>query len=119
MKWTPALDAALDVWDQNNYLSISDIEETVPSHFMSPEDLLVRAEEDLGRQIIDWRLSEEAKQVLGLILDCPKEMFEIIGSPRRKMVSLSRLRIYLTKQFEGKDEANKILDEIRGFVRVL
>lgn len=119
MKWTPALEAALDVWDQNNFISISDIEEVMPSHFMSPEELIIRAEEDLGRQIIRWRLSEEAKQVIDLIIDCPKEMFEIIGSPRRKMVSLSRLRIYLTKHFEGKDEADRILNEIRGYVRVL
>jgi hypothetical protein len=119
MKWTPALDAALDVWDQNNFISVSDIEQSVPSHFMNPEELIIRAEEDLGRQIIRWRLSEEAKQVLDLILDCPKEMFEIIGSPRRKMISLSRLRAYLARHFEGRDEAEKILNEIRGYVRVL
>ena len=116
-----AIEAATIAYDIRRYICIDDITNASPDDFYhrmeselmdqtNPESILLSKEYDgLERQWFE-ALSEEAKQVIGLITEYPDEMRGIIGS--RKRASLSKLGRYLRKQWEERQIVKTVLQEI-------
>jgi hypothetical protein len=78
----------------------------LPTHFPSPEEVLIRRE-------TFSTLSDEAKEIIRLILNAPAEVAEQLKTPKGK-VSINLVRVYLHRT--GKMPYRKILraeEEIR------
>ena len=118
MKRTNPMDyvLAIQVYDTSNYFHISDNpyggenererSVVVPSRDPNPEEVCIK------RDTLD-KLSEEAKEVIKLILDSPAELFEMM-----RLKSCFRdqfLFPYLKRQF-GIVRRKRVMDELKEFV---
>lgn len=61
-------------------------------------------------------LSSEAKEVIDIVLNAPKEILEVITAPSKEETSKKRLRPYLAKKW-GRAKVNKIFDELKEFTK--
>lgn len=123
-----ALEAAAVAYNINAYICIDEFgASSSDSDFMrrmeqelidptNPEDMLIQRERLWARYWFYHELSEEAKEVLQLILDCPEELKLIIGTGKgKKDVSIKKLASYLHKQWKETLFTKKVLQEIAEY----
>jgi hypothetical protein len=121
------IERAVLAYDLNSYISINEFGEMASDDFFrkmdtnlieqtTPEDLLIQKEYVWAEKWFFEELSEEAKQVLQLILDCPINLQKVVGiDPRRKRVSINKLIQYLYKHWEERKIVNRVMQEIAEF----
>lgn len=115
------LDRAIDAYNFNNYVSIEDnrlIDEELSEFSITPQEyLLLKEHEEFKHQA--WEnLSDEAKQVWGLIVNCPDELIDILTN-YKSYVDLKKLCRYLRRQFGERKVVKRIIEEIRIYANII
>jgi hypothetical protein len=120
-----ALECAITAYDLNRYICINEFDPSPDEFFRrmeselteleNPESILLAKEFDCLEAVWFNALSEEAKQVIQLIIDPPDEMRVIIGSGK-KNISLKKLAEYLRRQWDERRIVRKVLQEIAQYV---
>jgi hypothetical protein len=123
-----SIERAVLAYDINSYICIDEfgssskdsdfvreIEEALiePS---TPESLLMEKEHGWAEDWFFNELSEEAKQVLLFIDDCPDVMKSVVGVGKGKnLVSIKKLGRYLREHWEERKVVKKVLQEIAEY----
>lgn len=79
----------------------------------------ISAEQAVIKQESFDRLSSEAKEVIQFILNQPKEVLEILATPKMKLVTKRSIFKHLKKIFRSKIIARQIIKEITEWVNRL
>lgn len=117
--------AAMAASNPDNYLSYEMIDnpdlengdevvDMTPYSLDNPEQILLKKEK--------WaNLREESKQVIELILNCPREiMVEILGTRKRSnrnRLTAKKVANYLYKCWGDREFVDDVINEIREYVR--
>lgn len=121
-------DAALNAWDFNNYLSIHKFESRMDNErFLLPIELretldpelifLMRQAEKRQEEIYET-LSQEAKDLINLILERPEEISNTLGFAKNRKLTVNRIAMYIKKKL-GKKQTTFLLNEIATYATVL
>jgi len=78
----------------------------------NPEDFLIRKDEYN-------HLSTEAKEIINIILNSPQEILELFITPKRKNISISRLKVILSKCWNSSLMVESAFKEIKRWVKKL
>ena len=108
--------------DANNYLPTEDAYDDSQSENRqtvnvlispdpSPEDTLIKKESFRN-------LSEEAKYVIGICLNTPSELVDILLTPTFKKMSLRKLTNYFTKQWGSPRKVKRVFGEIQEHLNI-
>jgi hypothetical protein len=87
-------------------------EDPLPSKLPSPEEIVIK------KQLFQ-KLSREAKEVIGIILEAPDEIVDLIKTREQKRITKRRIKDHLIKTFGGKFTAEMIIKEIQDWVKNL
>lgn len=90
------------------FIDISDIE--ISEETLSPESKLIKSERY-------QQLSDESKEVIGLVLNTPSELIGIITTPKGQK-SKKLLVKYLEKRWKSKFLVKFVIDEIADLVKL-
>lgn len=86
----------------------------------NPMDIMLEVEREEQLELAYGSLSEEARQIINIILSAPKEMADILfsskGRPTRPEAIKPRLLAKLGKQWGDKRYAKKVIGEIENLV---
>lgn len=74
-------------------------------------------EEELNKRDAFQRLSEEAKEIIGTILDAPKEVLLNIASVKNHKINKKRVQDYFAVVFDSDKKSKKAIKEIEKFVK--
>jgi len=85
----------------------------------NPEDLLIEKEEEEIKRSTYQNLSDEARQVINLVLNVPTEMAGLLLSPIRKQVSKEKLYKMMARQWKDKRYAKKVIAELENYARTI
>jgi len=75
----------------------------------NPLTILLEKEKEIIKEKRYNNLSDEAKQVMAMVLDCPKEIFSIIASKKTKKISKIRIERFLHKSWKDPRYARKVI----------
>jgi len=89
-----------------------------------PEDEILPAKEISAEKALikiqAWeRLSNEAKELIDIILNSPNEIVDLIATPRRHEVTVRSIHKHLAKVFKSNWVAQQIIREIQEWVKHL
>lgn len=79
---------------------------------LNPETLLLKKQQFNN-------LSEEAKEIIQLILNAPNEILELIKTPQQNRITKTRLRKYFSILWHSKFITTKTIEEIEEWVQEL
>lgn len=82
------------------------------SNFPNPEKLLLKKESY-------EKLSNEAKEIIQTVLDCPQEIFDFLYVPHFKRMTKRKIRIYFRAAWRSKFFADHAIDEVTKWVNQL
>ena len=85
---------------------------SLPSNILDPERSLMEKEIQWAKDWFYHELSEEAKQVMGLI-ENPGDLKDVIGT--KNTISIHKLKDYLRKQWEERKIVKDVLQEIAEY----
>jgi len=88
----------------------SDENDVLPSPQISAEKAVIK------KEAFD-RLSQEAKDVVDVILHSPAEIVQLISTPKRKQITPRAIYQHLSKVLHSKVIAKHIIKELREWVR--
>jgi len=120
---TISFNAALVAADINNYVTY-DLPElcNVLTDENNPLSLLERKEEEMAISERYKEMSDEAKQIIEIVLNSPREMAEVFFTPNgrwgKASVIRTRLVTYLAKKWQDRAYAKKTVREIESFVEL-
>jgi hypothetical protein len=77
-------------------------EDPFPSKLPSPEEIVIK------KQLFQ-QLSQEAKELINIILDAPDEIVELIKTREQKRITKRKIKDHLIKTFGGKFTAEMII----------
>jgi hypothetical protein len=107
----------------NNYIpyDLSEVAEILIDR-TTPETLLEDKERQQAISSFYQDMSDEAKQIIGIILNSPQEMASIFFTPsgqwaKGKTVK-NKLVVMMTRQWKDRRYAKKVVREIEDFVKV-
>jgi hypothetical protein len=112
--------ALLNAANRNNYVCVDDpviCKQLV--EWESPEDILLKNEKSGIIKRSYESLSDEAKQVIAIVIDTPSEMLELISSPITNKVSKDRIARMLRNQWGERKFVAELMEEITMFVKLL
>lgn len=115
-----ALEMAVQVYNSNNYISIEDAFLSTPSELtdpLNPQTVLLIEEHERIKQNAWKNLSEEAKQVLEVLFDCPSELIGTITTPKGK-ICYKKILKHLRKLWGEKSLVDKIDRELTKFAKI-
>lgn len=129
MKNKYCLKSALAVYDLNNFVSLNsldnlekkfvkEIEEEIASQD-NPESLLIEKDLDNKKEDLFKNLSQEAQEVISIIIDCPGELSEICFAGNLDNVYISRLMKLMRKQWGQRLIVCQIFKEVFSFATEL
>lgn len=114
----PAIVSAIEAFNPFNYVSISDPEnEDMVDDQDDPEKILLKKEKD---RIIEERyegLSQEAKELLRMVLNAPTEVLDAISTPKHKTIKKDLIVKWLAKLWKDKKEAKRVVRELEALVK--
>jgi hypothetical protein len=128
MTMQSAIEYAVNAYNPSSYISIDEF--TIPTELdfirrierelveeNTPETIFLQEEYEHVKSRLFSELSEEAKQIVELIADCPLEMLSQIGGGRGRfrVVSMRKLARYLRKQWEEKELVKSVLQEVAEY----
>lgn len=113
-----ALEMAAWAGNPNNYIAIEDIELTETKD--DPEETILAKEHSEQKRQAWLALSEEAKQVVALIIDCPEELTEALTTCKRsKKICFPKVLKYLRNLWGERTLVKKVELEIKTFVLII
>jgi hypothetical protein len=120
--WLDYLTVYENVW-RNGTVSLDTIvygnEESQPGHLTRFLDLLVDGnpgqEETAIKRDMFLKLSEEAKEIIMIVLEGPKETIEAITSEKYNVISKQRIKKYLEKKGWKRKTVNRCFEELKVF----
>lgn len=77
---------------------------------LNPEMLLVKKQQFNN-------LSEEAKEIIWLILNTPTEMLELIRTPKQERITKTRIRKYLINHWKSKFITDLTIKELEEWIK--
>lgn len=97
---------------QINTIEQDDMEGLVilESSMLTPEHLLAK------KQIFNC-LSNEAKEVVQLILNCPSEILELITTPQQNRITKTRIKRYFSQHWHSQFIVDETIKEIEAWVK--
>jgi len=99
-------------WIQINTIESIHTEIVLASKIPNPEKLFLKKES------YD-KLSNEAKEIIETVLDCPQEIFELLYVPKFKRMTKRRIRIYFRAAWRSKFFADHAIEEVTKWVNQL
>lgn len=119
---------ALIVYDLNNYLHIDHLallensnykqiekEMTETYNFYSPEDLTIQSDIENKKEELFNSLSQEAKEIINIIIDCPKELSSICFANNTEKVMIPKLMKLMRKQWKERLIVQKKFKEVFNY----
>lgn len=107
-------DEAVAAYDLNSYIPVEEFNEFVCPKEMTiknnPESLLIEKE----KAMLMERISEEAKTIIGIIIDAPDEMRKALDLNKGNVPSLRRIVMYAEKKW-GKKKARLVIHEVATY----
>jgi hypothetical protein len=95
----------------------------IDPHDDNPDELFESKELSAEKQVIKIeafeRLSNEAKELIEVILYSPAEILKLISTPKRHKITLNAINKHLTNVFRSKFIAQEIIKEIKQWLRQL
>lgn len=83
----------------------------------TPLSILLEKEQEMIKERNYNNLSDEAKQLIAMVIDCPKEIFSIIASKKTKKISKVRVERFLHKSWKDPWYAYKVVSEVEAYVK--
>jgi len=113
------LESAFNAARFDNYISCDNpsVANDLSDSTSNPETILIEKERCQQISRAYSLLSEEAKQLIEIILNCPSEILDLIGSPKTKKIHKGRIYHMLCKQWGEKTPARKLIKEMHDFVK--
>lgn len=110
-----SIDAAADL-DSLEGRTIAEIEAKLAMGMPgTPESILEENDLSTKKQILFDALSNEARSVISIIIDCPKEMKEVCLFGKLDNVRVDRLYSLMRKQWDERESVAKIVKEVFHF----
>ncbi len=119
---------ALIVYDLNNYLHIDhlallensnyrEIERQMTEEYdsYSPEDLTIQSDIENKKEELFNSLSQEAKEIINIIIDCPKELSSICFANNTEKVMIPKLMKLMRKQWKERLIVQKKFKEVFNY----
>lgn len=124
-----SLEFAINAFNQENYISISGSDlfekeqtalikieqELAALNHENPEYIICSQNLEEVKQKIFQSLSEEAKEIVNIIGDCPLELKEICLGGCLDKVSIAKLKRLMRKQWKSRLAVRKLFDEVYQF----
>ena len=104
-------------WDCFMTISAADINSYIDYEENPVIDLRLSPEEILLKKESYNRLSEEAKYVIGICLNTPAELLDLITTPVYRKISKEKLTKYFRKMWNQK-KVNRVFREIQNLVNI-
>jgi len=105
---------AFDAWC-GNYISISNKElewDELHSNLPDPEKILIMKDEFS-------HLSNEAKEVVGLIYNAPYTILQLMKTQKRENLTIGSIEVFLIENGWSKKRVAKVFRELKSFVKNL
>ncbi|MFA5208524.1 MAG: hypothetical protein WC428_07830 [Candidatus Paceibacterota bacterium] len=112
-KW--AWMAAWDAADEYNYVPLDDNAALFSAAYEDPEACLLRKEHEQAVEKTFKNLSDEAKQIVRMIIESPAEILEMLGVKSFRGVTTQKIEEALCRQW--RDEKKYVRREDRRFVK--
>ena len=97
-----------------------EVEILVDDH--TPETAFIEKEKEVAVSSRYQNLSDEAKQIINIVINSPQELARIFLTGQGKIakgeICCTRLEGFLTKQWKDKRYARHVIQEIKEFVRL-
>lgn len=119
---------ALIVYDLNNYLYIDHLAAMENSNYRkierqmteeydsySPEDLVIEADIETQKKELFNSLSQEAQEIVNIIIDCPKELTEICFAGNLEKVVIPKFMTLIRRQWKQRLIVNQIFKEVFNY----
>jgi tRNA uridine 5-carbamoylmethylation protein Kti12 len=109
---------AYAVAKQESYIPVDDV--SISKELVSdsnPERTLLEKERSEQIKALRQNLSEEARQVVEMIINAPMEIMKAIGVKTLKGVTAEKLEKYLRKQWRDRRYAHQVIQELSNFVK--
>ena len=105
---------------ESNYISIDDpsIANQLTADNNPEEDLLYKEKKEISNRMFN-SLSDEAKQIINMILDSPTEIIELLGVKSLRGINPRKIESLLRKQWKNRRYASKVVKELINFVKIL
>jgi hypothetical protein len=116
-----AIRAAIVAFNPNSYVPHDQPEmEELLVDTVTPEEILERKEKEETRNNAFESMSDEAKQIIDIIINSPQELASVFLTPSGRMakgdVCRNRLFLTLARQWKDRRYARKTIEEIQIFV---
>ena len=82
----------------------------IPDDTHNPERLAIKTS-------VFEQLSQEAKEVIGLIINGPKSFIQAIQSPKTKKINIYRIEKQLRKQWSSRLRVKRVIAELHEYVK--
>ena len=105
---------------ESNYIPIDD--PSIANHLTADnnpeEDLLYKEKKEISNRMFN-SLSDEAKQIIDMILNSPTEIIELLGVKSLRGINSRKIEALLRKQWKNRRYASKVVKELINFVKTL
>jgi len=85
----------------------------------NPLDILLEKEKTEEKKKKFQSLSDEAKQVIQMVLNTPTEIVDLIFTEKLKKISKNKIALMLQRQWKDKKYVNKVISELEEYVKIL
>lgn len=88
----------------------------------TPSTFILKSKEpspelNVNKKIAYENLSEEAKEIIDIVLNSPKEIVEYLLTPKQKRFSLKRIKKYVSLLWNSEYIAEVAIEEVKKWVR--
>lgn len=124
------IERAIIISEQDFITSIEDLELVNPvgfgkiekqiskNNFPNPEELFIRKNEEQIKEALFEKLSNEAKEIVSIILECPEDMKEICHRGNTSHgVSIVKLKSLMIRQWKEISAVKEVLREVTIYAK--
>lgn len=105
---------------QESYIDASDIQvQQEYLDYQNPEDLMIEKQEKENSDKAFDNLSDEAKEIIQMILQAPSEFLSIFGLKTFRSANPTAIETVLRKQWKDARYAHQVVKEIVNFVETI
>lgn len=111
---------AINTLREDNYIEYTDASISGELVFgEDPETLLLAKEKAEEKANAFNSLSDEAKQVINLVLNAPAEVLSVISSRKRHNITKKRIADMLQRQWKDRRSVNNVIREVEKYASLI